>query len=429
MERKLKRLIISAAIAVGLSVPAMATDLNLARFFGDCQNAGTDTAKSVGEACIIQSIINAAGAKIDGVKITTLPTNWGNYYDQIKASYAAGTPPDIHVLHGSHLAEFTSVNALADLTDDLASAGIDVKDWEPKARDAVTYNGRIYGVPMDFHAELFHVNMDLMTKAGLVKDGKPILPTSPEEMLDQARKFKAATGKDYFAAELGSGMMGVRIALGWIWQQGGNVFDGTKATVNTPEAKKALNLLVSLIHEKLVRGDLNYADAEQAFLKGDVGILVNGTWPVDSYTAQAAKSDSAIKNYFVADFPKIFASGATWADNHMWAIPATVKAKTPDKYAAALKVLAFINDHDGDWARTGHMSVRTSILQSKAYASLPHRNEYVATASNAHGIPSSVKNGAIQDVLQREFTATWLTGKSVDAALTDANAEVQDLLN
>ena len=43
MERKLKRLIISAAIAVGLSVPAMATDLNLARFFGDCQNAGTDT--------------------------------------------------------------------------------------------------------------------------------------------------------------------------------------------------------------------------------------------------------------------------------------------------------------------------------------------------------------------------------------------------
>ena len=429
MRKYLKRLVLSSAFAFGLSLPAMAVDLNLARFFGDCPNAGTDTGASVGEACIIQSIINAANTKIEGVKITTLPTNWGNYYDQIKASYAAGTPPDIHVLHGSHLAEFASIGALADLTDDLASAGIDVKDWKPKARDAVTYNGRIYAVPMDFHAELFHVNMDLMAKAGLVKDGKPILPTSQEELLDQARKFKAATGKDYFAAELGSGMMGVRIVLGWIWQQGGNVFDGNKATVNTPEAKKALNLMVTLIHEKLVRGDLNYADAEQAFLKGETGILVNGTWPVDSYSAQAAKPDAIVKNYYVADFPKIFEIAATWSDNHMWGIPASVKAKAPDKYKAALKVLAFINDHDGDWARTGHMSVRTSILQSKAYGDLPHRNEYVATAANAHSIPAAVKYGAIQDVLEREFTATWLTGKSVDAALSDANAAVQDLLN
>ena len=40
----------------------------------------------------------------------------------------------------------------------------------------MTYDGGIYAVPMDFHANLWHVNMDLMEEAGLVEDGKPVLP-------------------------------------------------------------------------------------------------------------------------------------------------------------------------------------------------------------------------------------------------------------
>jgi multiple sugar transport system substrate-binding protein len=131
----------------------------------------------------------------------------------------------------------------------------------------------------------------------------------------------------------------------------------------------------------------------------------------------------------VADFPTLFAEGATWADSHMWAIPASVKANDPETYAAALKVLAFINDHNIDWARTGHMAVRSSVLDSEDYANLPHRSEYAGTAEIARDTPPSERYGAIQDVLNRELQAIWLTGKSVDEALADAEAEVQDLLD
>jgi len=75
------------------------------------------------------------------------------------------------------------LGALADLSGDLEAAGIDTSDWAPLALQGVTYEGGIYGVLMDFHANLFHVNMDLMAEAGLVEDGRPILPTSPEELL------------------------------------------------------------------------------------------------------------------------------------------------------------------------------------------------------------------------------------------------------
>jgi multiple sugar transport system substrate-binding protein len=425
----MKYLLVGAAVAASLAVPATAQEVSLGRFFGACEDAGTDTKTSVGEACIIQSIINAASAEIDGVTVNTLPTDWGNFYDQIKASYAGGTPPDIHVMHRHRVPEFAGLGAVADLTDDLAGAGIDVSDWAPAALDAVSLDGGIYGVPMDFHANLWHVNMDLMEAAGLVMDGKPVLPTSPAELLAHAQKVKDATGQDYLAADFAQFPIGVRLTLALMWQQGANIFDGDTATINNDAAKNAVSSMTQLFDAGLANPQLNYADSQQAFLNGEAAILVNGTWVVDFYTAEAAKAEVGLNNYYVADFPTLFDTGATWADSHMWAIPASLKANDPAKYQAALKVLAFINDHNIDWARTGHMAVRNSVLESADYAALPHRAEYAGTAAIAKDTPPSEKYGAIQDVLNRELQAIWLTGKSVDAALADAEAEVQDLLD
>lgn len=425
----MKHLIIGAAVAATIATGASAQDVTLGRFFGACEDAGTDTKASVGEACIIQSIINAASAEIDGVTVTTLPTDWGNYYDQIKASYAGGTAPDIHVLHRSSLAEFAGLGALADLSDDLAAAGIDTADWAPAALSAVSSDGGIYAVPMDFHANLWHVNMDLMEKAGLVAEGKPILPTSPEELLAQAQQFKDATGQNYLAADFAQFPIGVRVVLALMWQQNANIFDGDNATIDSDAAKNAVQAITQLFGADLADPQLNYADSQQAFLNGEAGILVNGTWVVDFYTDEATKPEVGLKSYYVADFPTLFADGATWADSHMWAIPASLKANDPAKYAAALKVLAFINDHNIDWARTGHMSVRNSVLNSEEYTNLPHRSEYAGTAAIARDTPPSARYGAIQDVLNRELQAIWLTDKDVNAALADANIEVQDLLD
>jgi multiple sugar transport system substrate-binding protein len=424
-------MVAAASLAVAAPIPAQATDITLGRFFGACENAGTDVAAAVGEACIIQSIINAFSAADNGVTVETLPTDWGNYYDQIKAAYAGGTAPNVHVMHKSHLAEFASLGALADITDDLAGAGIDVNDWVEKAKEGVTYDGRIYGVPMDIHANLWHVNMDILDKAGLVKDGKPVLPTNPEELLAQAKQVKEKTGKEYLAADFSQFPIGVRLVLSLMWQQGANIFDadGT-ATVDSPEALNAVKAITQLFDGGYANPKLNYADSEKAFLNGDAAILVNGTWVVDSYTAQANKPDVALKNYYVSDFPQIFQTEpATWADSHMWAIPANLKANDPEKYQAALQYMAFLLKHDIDWARTGHLAVLQSVLGSDAYKSLPHRAEYSGTAKLAHDVPQTKNYGAIQDVLNRQFQSIWLTGADPDSALKTANEEVQDQLD
>lgn len=423
----MKHVLFTAIAAATMATGASAQEISLARFFGACEDAGTDTTVTTGEACIIQSIINAADAELDGITITTLPTDWGNYYDQLKAAYAGGTPPDIHVMHRHRVPEFAGLGALREISGDLEAAGIDPADWSPAALDAVSYEGGIYGVPMDVHANLWHVNMEIMEAAGLVEDGQPILPTSPEELLEHAQMVREATGQDYLAADFAQFPLGVRLVLALIWQQGSNVFDeeGT-ATIDTEEARNAIAAVTQLFDAGLANPQLNYADSQQAFLNGEAAILVNGTWVVDLYTAEAEQEGTGLNSYYVADFPTIFETGATWADSHIWAIPASLEG---EEYQAALRVLAFINDHNIDWARTGHIAIRESVITSDAYASLPHRSEYTGTAELAQDMPSSDRYGAIQDVLNRELQAIWLTGKPVADALADAEIDVQDLLD
>lgn len=427
----LTKVITASALAAcaTLGTAQAETELELARFFGDCADAGTDIDAAVGEACIIQTIINAYSAQDNDVTVKTLPTDWGNYYDQLKAMYAGRNAPDVHVIHKHRIAEFASLGALLALPeDDLAAAGIDTGDWVPRAKEAVSYNGKIYGVPMDFHANLWHVNMDIMAEAGLVNDdGTPMLPSSPEEMLEHAQQVKDATGKDYLTADFTQFPIGVRLVLAMLWQQGSNVFTGSEATINTPEAKRAVEAIVSLFDGDYADPNLNYNDSQQAFLAGEAAIQINGTWVVDFYDNQASDDNVALNNYYTADFPTLFDEPATWADSHMWALPVTLQSE-PEKYEAALDFLAWLNDHNIDWARTGHLAVRQSVLESDEYENLPHRDEYANTVSIAQDNPPSVRYSAIQDVLNRELQSIWLQGKSIDDALAAAEREIDRLL-
>ena len=411
--------------------PALAqnTTITLGRFFGACDVPNVSIADAVGEPCIIQAIVDAYSAADNGVTVDTLPTDWGNYYDQIKASYAAGNPPNVHVMHSSSIPEFAGLGALTDLSADLAAAGIDPNDWADAAREAVTFDGRIYGVPMDAHANLWHVNMELMAAAGLVNpDGTPILPSSPEEMLEHARMVEEATGADYLAADFAQFPIGVRLVMALVWQQGAELFADGVSNVDSAEAVRAVETIVALFDGGFANPQLDYADSQQSFLDGEAAILVNGTWVVDFYDAQAADPAVALTDYYAADFPTLFSEDATWASNHLWAVPVNT-SRDAEAYAAALGLLAHINDQNLAWARTGHLSVRTSVLESDAYAALPHRDEYVRTAAIARDVVPVVRYDAIQDVLNRELQAIWLTGKPIAEALGDADLAVQDLLD
>jgi multiple sugar transport system substrate-binding protein len=427
----LRILVLSLAMMPAAWLPAFAvTEITLARFFGACDETVTRIADARGEACIVQAIIDGFNAANPEIRVRTMPTGWRDYYQQIRAAYESGTPPDVHVLHRHRLAEFAGLDVLAPLSADLAKAGIDFSDWDSAALEAVMFDDQILGMPFDFHANLWHLNMEILAAAGLVDGaGRPILPASPGELLEHARLVEEATGKAYLTADFSQFPIGVRAILSLLWQQGRNVFEEGRATVDTPEFRAAITTMTELFEAGYANPTLDYSDSQQGFLQGEAAVLINGTWVVDFYTAEAALTEVPLTDYYVASFPTLFSEPATWADSHMWVVPATLQAAEPEKYAAVLELLAWINDHNQDWARTGHVAIRTSVLESEAYAALPHRSEYLETASMARDLPASPDYGPVQRVLNDALQSIWLAGRPLDEALAEAQTEVQEVLD
>lgn len=423
--------------SLGMTSVVQAQDgvtLNLSRFFGVCDDEYgdfTDIEAASGECGIVTTLINNFNATNEaGITINVQGTEWGSYYDQLNATFAGGNAPDIAVMHRTRLIDYTSRRLVVPLGEAMAAAGIDTADFADSALDAVTVDSEVYGLPFDLHTLLWHVNLDLLAEAGLVDDdGNPILPSSPEELMEHAAMVQEATGKEYIAMDATQFPFGPRAGFALIWQQGGDLLneDRTAANINNETGLNALNTLNDLFSNGYANSTYDYATAQEAFINGDAAILINGTWVVDFYTEEAANPDTGLENYYVSDFPALFGQAATWSDSHMWAVTNSV-ANDPAKLEAAMVFFDFLNDNNIHWARTGHVSVRNSVLESDAYQALPHRDEYVGTAEIAFAFPQVLRYQTIEDILAEEFQAVWILGKSPADALADAESRINDVI-
>ncbi|NMO17788.1 extracellular solute-binding protein [Pyxidicoccus fallax] len=422
------------AAALGATPARAATEISLFRFFGGCSDEYanvTDLSKAVGECGIIQVLANKFNAENkDGIVVKTQSVEWGVYYDRLSANVAGRTPPDIAVMHRSVLPNYQVRGLVEPLGKHFATVGVDVADFVPVAREGVSANGEIWALPFDLHSLLWHVNADLFVKAGLVDEkGQPKLPGSPEELLRHAETMKARTGKAYLAIPSQADPMPTWQYLSWVWQQGGNIVDAEKreALLESKESREALRLLNVLYAAGHANRKHDYTAAQQAFLSGEAAVLINGTWGVDVYAAQARNPNSALKNYVVRDMPNLYGKEAVWSDSHIWVLP---KQSKPDaaKLKAALTFLKFLNDHNFHWARTGHLPVRASVLASAEMRALPHRSEYTRTATIATGLPPIQYQRALMDLLINELNSTWLINKPQDKALANSQRAASSIL-
>ncbi len=424
-----------AATVLVATAPTHAADVKLFRFFGDCTSdygSVTDVTEANGECGIIQALTNKFNAENKiGAKVITQTVDWNAYYDLLSATYSTDNIPDVAVMHRSVLPNFVKRDLLTPLKEPLTKAGVDFADYIPAAAAAVTVGNEAYAMPFDIHALLVHINVDLMKKAGLVDaSGEPILPKNAEELIEQGKKFKEATGKTYIGMESDSkAAMTVRLFDTLVWQQGAELVsdDGKKATLDTDAGLKAATLIDELYKDGLVNKEQDYAGSEQAFLNGETGLLLNGTWGVDNYDSQAKGGKSGLKTYKVANFPNLFGTAAAWSDSHLWTIPANPE-RSPEVMEASVAFLKFLNDNNFQWARTGHLSVRQSVIASPEFKKLPHRNEYADTASIARAFPPVQNQRAIQDVMITELTSMWLAGTSPKDSLVSEQGRVDQIL-
>ena len=408
------------------------THITLARFFGDCTStvgASTDLSKAVGECPTITTLTNIFNAQNKwGIQVDRLGgAAWDTYYLTLNAAIAGGTPPDVAIMHGSSLVDYAKRGLLLPVDNLVGITGVNLADAVPAAHIAIAYNGTDFAIPFDVHAALFHLNVDIFKQAGLVDaSGEPTLPTSADQFLADAAKVKQTTGKNFLAIPHVGDNLGVHLFESLLEQQGGGIINeqGTRSTLDSQQSRTALAFMDKIFSGGYANGNQTYDAANQSFLNGEAAILFNGTWVVDSFNTTAKFK------YRVVSMPTLYSKPAVWSDNHTWTIPKQPKAD-PVKYRAALEFVSFLYAHDKDWALgTGHISVRTSVLESDAYKAAPQRGNYASTGLTvAHPVPHIAAWPAVSDALYKAINSIYFQHVPVDTALKTGDDAINAALS
>ncbi len=409
------------------------TELVVQRFFGACEaeyGRSTDVAAAQGECGIMTAIVNKFEAENPDIRVVENIVFWPGY-DQLTAQLASNDTPDLVTMHGSVIADYQARGLLSPIGEDLAAVGIAPAAFTDAARAAVTIDGAVWGMPIDTWAPLWHLNINLFRKAGLMRGDRPILPTSPRELVAQAEQFRARTGKPYFVQGTANEYAGfTRNFYTFVMQQQGDLFAGGRANFRTPEAAEALRLFKQVHDRDLTTKNQDYSAAVSGFLRGDGGVFLVGTWMVGDFEAEAQTTGRALSSgYAVVPYPRLYGREVTFADGHGFVMP-TDAGRTPAEREAAIRFLKFFAAHEYDWSRTGHLPSLQAVIDSPEWRALPHRGALATLASNAAPLPKGVRRQfPIETIVGQEAAAAISGAKPIPQALADMERRVNAILD
>lgn len=408
------------------------TEIVVQRFFGECGAAygkSVDTAHAETECGILTTLINRFQAENPDVKVRVNVVAWPGY-PQLAAQIAARDPPDLVTMHQSVISDYQGIGLLEPIDGILAQAGIKAGDFTEAGQRGVIKHGHVYAMPWDTIGGLFHINTALMAKAGLMRGGAPMLPTSPAQLLAQARQFRAATGKPYLIqAQVNDPATHVRNLYTYLMAQDAVIFpDAKHIRIDTPQAAAIINLFREIYAESLTTKNQDFSAATQGFMNGEGGIFPVGTWMIGPYDDEAARPGRPLSgHYAVLPYPRLWGHDAAFVDGHSWVVPKHERG--PAETAAIARFLGFMARHNLDWTRTGHLPAFRAVLATPGFAALPHRSDIAAMAATGGQLPDYVqRQSAIQAILGEELESAVTGAVPTQTALSRAQRRINELL-
>jgi multiple sugar transport system substrate-binding protein len=166
-----------------------------------------------------------------------------------------------------------------------------------------------------------------------------------------------------------------------------------------------------------------------AFLNGQGGVYQVGTWMIGAFNAEAQTEGRPLyQAYTVKPYPMLYgAQQVAYVDGHAWVMPK--RQRTPAQADAVLRLMKFLQLHDYDWSRTGHLPSQMPVATSAKYLALPYRKDIIELASVGQTLPQGVERQfAIQDIIGDEMASAITGHKTTEEALKAAEHRVNDLL-
>jgi multiple sugar transport system substrate-binding protein len=227
----------------------------------------------------------------------------GQRFDQLRTQFQAGGE-ELDVILGDVIwtAQLAAQGWISDLSDRFTE---DVRaDYLPGSVEAITYEGKPFGVPWFTDTGLLYYRKDL-----LQENGFPEPPKTWDELKEMAREVSGSPGPRVGYAFQGANYEGgVCNGLEFIWNYGGEALDprdATKVLIGEPEAVDGLAGYRDTIASGAAPEAMSvYKEDESAgaFLRGDAVFLRN--WPyVYGIISDPAQSEVSPEQVGVAQLP------------------------------------------------------------------------------------------------------------------------------
>lgn len=375
-----------------------------------------------------QQVIDKFEAANAGIKVKLEVFPYDDFESKVQTSLIDGVGgADIYELWGGWAIDFASTGALEKMPDSLVSH-IREDVYAPTI-GALEYDGNLYGLPLELNVEMgsMLVNLNVLNEAGLKA------PTTWDELIKTAKTGTKKSGNtfDIKGFDFVNWDSVPYMFLSMILQQGGEYLsaDGT-INVNTPEAKKAFEVLADLVIKEGVTdlegltggGDL---EGYQALFAGRALFVPRGPWVISEGVNDFELSFG--KDFDYIEMPwygteKRFAAETGWS----LAINSHTKAKE-----AAYKFIEFFYQ---DEILLQHNINASQIPPKKSVANdpkfikeLPYMDVVIANLDGAEFV-GYFNTDRMKETVNDVFTKYGLGEyKSIDDAISDMNQRLQTI--
>jgi len=380
---------------------------------------------------LIEDFNAAHAGKID-IQATTL--DWGvPFYTKVQTSAAVGEGPDVMTYHASRIPLAVSQNTLSEITaDDMKIMGLSADSFAPAPWSAVNVDGKQYAVPFDTHPIVLYYNKDKLAAAGLIgADGLPTGLDGRDNFREALKKLQAGGTKYGISTVTADGSFSFRTIYSYLCQQGGDIgVDGAWLPGDSPaKLANAVQVIADWVADGTNPAYTDYPATVALFTSGDSAMMINGVWEVPTMTD--LKAQGKLFDWGAIELPVLFDKPCTYSDSHSFAIPNNVgKPATPEKHAAVLEVIKFMEENSLFWATAGHIPANKAVTDSAEYKAMQPQATYAKLAANMIYDPKSVNAGVASplfDAAGNAFTAAINGEVDATTAVTEMKAALDAL--
>ncbi|KAB1906562.1 extracellular solute-binding protein [Micromonospora sp. AMSO1212t] len=254
---------------------------------------------------------------------------------QFLSAVASGNPPDLVYMDRKLIGTYAERGSIQPLTDCVEKQRVDMAEYRQSAREQVTLDGTVYGIPEFSQVRVLYLNEALLKRAGLGADDVNLADWAGLPALNA--RLAAVSGSRL--SRIGIDPKIPEFLPMWAKANGADMIsaDGTRANLTDPKVVEALTTGVGLIQAqggwgkfKSFRDTFDFFGAQNPLAKNQIA-----AWPMEEWFLNQAAKNSPDAELVVKPFVDRQGKPLSLSSGQAWVV--TKGAKNPEAACAFVK--------------------------------------------------------------------------------------------